>query len=143
MDNDDIVKKLLTERFGYKNVDELMNTKGDFRDIASFTDAEKEECQPLIKKIEELHKIGRTQGFLAFEEEMEHEQDIFFKEAFIMAADAYEQDVIRKVLQKAIIAEKPEGAKLLGRLLTIHGILCIVRGEASTNQQHEYLPGGC
>ena len=129
--NNEIVAKLLTERFGFENVDELMNAKDDFRDIASFTEAEKEACEPLKKRIEDLHIMGRTQGFLAYEDEMENEQDVFFKQAFIMAADAYEHDVIKEVLQKAIIAEKPEGAKLLGRLLTIDGVLCIVRGEAS------------
>jgi len=94
-----------------------------------FTDAEKEACMPMVRKMLGYSDLAYRRGLLAFENEIEREQDDFLIKALQMAADATDPKIIENTLQGIIETKKPAGLQLLGRLIIKQGILSIVDGE--------------
>jgi len=94
-----------------------------------FTDAEKEACMPMVRKMLGYSDLAHRRGLLAFENEIKREQDDFLIKALQMAADATDPKIIENTLQGIIETKKTADLQLLGRLIIKQGILSIVDGE--------------
>jgi hypothetical protein len=104
-------------------------------DISSvqFSESEKEECIPLVQKIIDFSRLSLREGFLALEDKLENEQDIFLKNAMKLVVDGCDTRVIRKVLKVIIQAEKLAGSPLLGKLIVAQGIDFMLDGEPTSD----------
>ena len=96
----------------------------------AFTDAEKEECIPVLCRIVELAQIVRKHGLLAVGDvEIAKEQNFFLKHGLQLAFDATHPDIIREILQTIILSDAREGAELLSRMIIAQGIVSLALGE--------------
>ncbi len=95
----------------------------------NFSDADKEECFPVIFRIIDLSKLARMKGILALELEMENEQNFFLKTAIELVVDGTDPKLVKEILQSIIVSGKYSGAQLLSRLIIAEGILSMQQGE--------------
>lgn len=96
---------------------------------ATFTDADREACLPVIGKIYELAYTARSKGLLALESLVQHEESVFLKRATMLIVDANDPKYVRESLQLMILLGNHSGAELLSRLMMIIGVLRIAAGS--------------
>jgi len=94
-----------------------------------FTDAEKEACIPIIKRIVELAQQTRLKGLLSLGDGLETEQNFFLTTGLMMAVDSIDAETISEYLQILILADNRKGSELLERMIITTGILEIVSGN--------------
>ena len=95
----------------------------------TFTDAEKEECVPVIARIVELAQQTRLNGLLSLDESNKTEPNFFLQTGIGMAVDSYPAETISEFLQTLILADAHKGYELLSRLLIARGVIEIVNGN--------------
>jgi flagellar motor component MotA len=104
----------------------------------TLTDAEKEECVPTIAKMVKYAEIARLSGILNLVDELESETDIFIKASFIPIIEGEEAGQVAELLQNMITADRPEGVRLLEKLIIAYGAMLILEG-LSPNVIEKYL----
>ncbi|MCL1806376.1 MAG: hypothetical protein FWG31_01610 [Oscillospiraceae bacterium] len=90
-----------------------------------FSEADKEQCIPIVSKMITLAHIARRQGLLSLSKEIEEEEHLFFKTAVEMVLDGREPEMAGQVLQYLILADGFTGALLLERLIISEAVLGI------------------
>ena len=95
----------------------------------TFTDAEKEECVPVIARIMELAQQTRFKGLLSLDEPNKTEPNFFLKTGIALAVDSYKPEEISEYLQTLILADAHKGSELLSRMIMAQGIIEIVNGN--------------
>ena len=95
----------------------------------AFTDAEKEACIPVIKRIVELAQKVRMEGLLSLGDELKTEQNFFLKTGIGLAVDSIDPETISGILQTLILADNRKGLELLERMIIVEGITEIVNGN--------------
>lgn len=93
-----------------------------------FSDSQKENCLPVIKKILELANLARQQGIFALEMATLHEEP-FLKTGITIVCDGCCPETIQRIMENLILADNFSGEELLKRLLMAEGILAIQKGE--------------
>ena len=96
---------------------------------SSFTDEDKEECKPTIRKLVKLANLLRQSGISDFAAELKEEESIFLKTAVGLIAQGTDPNAVKTILRNLIITDGFTGSRLLERLLIVEGILSMQAGE--------------
>jgi len=124
-----LVVKVLSESFPDFDVSGALYEKApDYSDTV-FTDAQREECLPIAEKMLELADIAKRESILAFAGIAENEEDVYLKTALKIAADGIRADLFTQLMVVLFIKDRPSGAALLKRLIVLHGIFAIIKGD--------------
>jgi hypothetical protein len=104
----------------------------DFSDSqldCDFTDSDRKSCLPLIDRIDKYAIIASKKGLLALDDIAKKESNKFLKIALELMMDVARADTIAEILLTTIIADKPSGADLLGKLIIVHGAMYLTESE--------------
>jgi len=94
----------------------------------AFTDEEKEQCIPTVRRIIKLAKISQANGILSLKHEISEDDDSFLIMGIDLIADAVHPEYIEKIFQYSILSSRSSGLDLLNKLLISEGILAIQTG---------------
>lgn len=112
-----------------------MNIDWELAERIQCTDAEREECVPLMKTLVSFAQKSRVGGLLALEDDLDKvrlsvEGSLsFFKTGMLLVIDGTDPETVVEILTFKIMAGNYKGLPLLMRCIILEGVMGIQAGE--------------